>query len=201
MGNLVGVVLALDGLAFNLKLLQLTCNLVKLLRHRVALHAELCRSLIHKVDGLVGKETVGDVTLGELYGGNAGIVLNTHLVVVLITFLQATKYRDGRKLVRLVDHNSLETTLKSLVLLEVFLILVECGCAYAAKLATCKCRLKDVGSVHGSLATACTHKSVNLVDEEDDATVGIGNFLDDAFESLLKLALVLGTSHKRTHIQ
>ena len=122
-------------------------------------------------------------------------------MVVLITFLQATKYRDGRKLVRFVDHNGLETTLKSLILLEVFLILVECSCTNAAKLATCKCRLKDVGSVHCSLATACTHKSVNLVDEEDDATVGIGNFLDDAFESLLKLALVLGTSHKRTHIQ
>ena len=90
--NLVGIVLALDGLAFNLKLFQLTCNLVELLRYGVALHTQFGSSLVHKVDGLVGEEAVADVALREFHGSYTGIVLNTHLVVVLIAFLQSTQY-------------------------------------------------------------------------------------------------------------
>ena len=40
-----------------------------------------------------------------------------------------------------------------------------------------------------------------FVDEEDDATLGVGNFLDYAFQTLLKLALVLGAGHERTHVE
>ena len=168
---LLGVVLALDSLALNLELLQSARNLVELLGHRVALHAQLCSRLVHKVDGLVGQESVGDVTLRKLHGSYAGVVLYTHLVVVLVALLQSAEDRDSRELVRLVDHYGLETTLESLVLLEVFLVLVERSGTDAAQLAARKCRLEDVGSVHGAFATARTYKRVNLVDEENDATV------------------------------
>ena len=63
LGNLRLVVLALDGLALYLQLLQVAGNLVQLLGHGVALHAELGGCLVHQVDGLVGEEPVGDVTL------------------------------------------------------------------------------------------------------------------------------------------
>ena len=56
------IFLALDGLALNLQLLQVAGNLIQLFRHRVALHAQLGSRLIHEVDGLVGEETLGDVS-------------------------------------------------------------------------------------------------------------------------------------------
>ena len=82
--------LALHRLTLDLLLLQLSLQFVQFLRHGVALHTEFGSSLIHEVDGLVGEETVCDVAFGELHGGDAGVVLDTHLVVVLVALLQST---------------------------------------------------------------------------------------------------------------
>ena len=122
-------------------------------------------------------------------------------MVVFVAFLQTTKYRYSRQLVWLVYHHGLESTLKCLVLLEVLLILVE-GCSTdASQFATGKCWLQDVGCIHSTLAATGTYKGMNLVDEEDDAAVAVGYFLDNALKTLLKLAFVLGSGNKRTHIQ
>ena len=121
--------------------------------------------------------------------------------MVLVTLLQATQDADGRKLVRLVHHYGLETTLESLVLLEVFLIFVKRRGTDATQFATGKSRLEDVGGIHSALAATSTDKRMNLIDEEDDATVRIGYLLDDALKTLLELAFVFGTRNKRTHIQ
>ena len=61
--NLGFIVLTLNSLALYLELLQVTSNLIKLLRHRVALHTQFCCSLVHKVDSLVRQEAVADVSL------------------------------------------------------------------------------------------------------------------------------------------
>ena len=81
---------ATNALALNLELCKAAANLVELFRHRVTLHAEFGGSLVHEVDGLVGQETLGDITLRKLDGSNAGIVLDTHLMVVLVAFLQTS---------------------------------------------------------------------------------------------------------------
>ncbi|CCZ14037.1 putative uncharacterized protein [Prevotella sp. CAG:487] len=195
------VVLAFDSLALNLELFQPSGYLVELLRNRVALHAQFGSRLIHKVDSLVGKEAVGDVTLGEFHGSDASIVLYTHLMVVLVAFLQTTQYAYRAQLVGLVHHNGLETPFESLVLLEVLLILVESRRAYAPQLATCKCGLQNVGGVHGAFASSGTHKRVYLVYEEDDAPLAVGHFLDDTLQTLLKLALVFGSGDECSHVE
>ena len=61
--------------------------------------------------------------------------------MVLVTLLQTTQDGDGRKLVGLVDHDGLETTLQGLVFLEIFLILVQRGGTDGTQLATSQCRL------------------------------------------------------------
>ena len=62
--NLRLVVLTLNGLTFNFQLLQVTGNLIQLLRHRVTLHTELGCGFIHQVDSLIREESVRDVSLG-----------------------------------------------------------------------------------------------------------------------------------------
>ena len=201
MGYLGLVALALDGLALYFQLCQFARNLVQFLRHAVALHAQLGGRLVHQVDGLVGQEAFADVTLRELHGGNAGIVLYAHLVVVLVALFQSAQDADGTQLVGLVDHDGLEASLQRLVLLEVFLILVERGGSDGAQFAACQCGLQDVGSVHGPLAAAGTHQRVYLVDEEDDASLGLRHLVDDALQSLLELTLVFGTGHQCPHVE
>ena len=201
LGYLRLVALALDGLALYLQLGQLTADLVKLLRHAIALHSQLGGGLVHQVDGLVGQETLADVALGELHGGNTGIVLDTHLVVVLVALFQSTQDGDGTQLVGLIDHHRLEAPLQGLVLLEILLILVERGGTNRPQLAARQGRLQDVGGVHGALATAGSHQRVNLVDEEDDAPLALGHLLDDTLQTLLKLTFILRTCHERTHVE
>ena len=180
---------------------QLTGDFVEFLRHRVALHTQLGSGFVHQVDGLVGQEPFGDITLGELYGGDAGIILYTHLVVVLVAFLQTSQDRDGRELVGLVHHDRLEASLQGLVLFEVFLIFVQGRCTDGPQLPSRQCRLEDVGGIHGTFATAGTHEGVYLVDEKDDVAVAARHLLDDGLQTLLKLTLVFCTGHQCAHVE
>ena len=122
-------------------------------------------------------------------------------MVVFVAFLQTTQDGDGRKLVRLIDHHGLETSLQGLVLLEVLLIFIERRGTDGTQFATGQRRLQDVGGIHGTLATAGTYQRVNLVDEEDDLAFGLRHFLHDALQSLLKLTLVFCTGQQRTHVE
>ena len=56
-------------------------------------------------------------------------------------------------------------------------------------------------SIHGSLTSSGTNQGVYLVYEEDNTPLTAGNFVDNRLESLLKLALVLGSCHQGSHIQ
>ena len=42
---------------------------------------------------------------------------------------------------------------------------------------------------------------MDLVDEEDDATLGLRHLVDDRLQTLLELTLILRTSDQRTHIE
>ena len=42
---------------------------------------------------------------------------------------------------------------------------------------------------------------MDFIDEEDDAALGLCHLVDDALQTLLKLALVFGTSYQRTHVE
>jgi len=199
--DLVIVVLSLDGLALNLELFQPTADLIKLFGHRVALHTQLGGGLIHEVDGLVGQETVGDIAFRQLHGGNAGIVLYTHLVVVFIPFFQASQDGDGIHLIGLVDHHRLETTFQCLVFLKIFLVLVECRGSDGSEFAAGQRGLENVGGIHRSLSAAGTHEGVYLVDEQYDVAFGVCHLFDDALEPFLKLTLVFRSGHQGTHVE
>ncbi len=200
-GKFFLVIFALDSFTFYLKLFEVTGELVEFLRHAVSLHTEFGCCLVHKVDSLIGQETVGDITFGKCYGGYAGIILNTHAVVVFVALFQSTQDRDGREFVRLVNHNYLESTFECLVLLEILLVFVEGGSTYGTQLTTRQGRFEDVGCIHSALATSCTHEGVNLIDEEHYLALRLYYTVDDALETFLELAFVLGTSDEGTHIE
>ena len=157
------VAFTLDGLTFNLQLLQTTAYLIQFLWYGVAFHTQLGSCLVHQVDGLIGQETFCDVTCGQFYGGYDGIILDTYVVMVLVALLQTTQDTDAGQTVGLVHHNGLEPTLQCLVHLKVLLVLIQCGSTYAAQFSSCQGRLQNVGGIHGALALACAYQRVYLI--------------------------------------
>ena len=122
-------------------------------------------------------------------------------MVVFIAFFQSAEDCDGAHFVWLVDHHLLEATFKSFVFFEIFLILVECGCTDAAELASRKGRFQDVGGIHRPLPFSGTHKSVDLVDEEDYLAVALGNFVHDGFQAFLEFTFIFRAGHEGAHIE
>ena len=195
------VVFALDGFTFNLQLLYLTRNLVQLFRYGIDLHTQLGGGFVHQVDSLVRQETVGDVTVAQLYGGDDGIVLNPYVVMVLITFLQTTQNGDGAQCIRFVHHDNLEAALQRFVLFEILLIFIEGSGPDAPQFTACQGGFQDVGGIHGTFALAGTHQGVDFINEEDNVSFRLLHFVDNGLQTFFKFAFVLGASHQCTHIQ
>jgi len=78
----------------------------------------------------------------------------------------------------------------------VLLVLVECGSANSTEFAARQRRLEHVGSVHSPFGGARANQRVQLVDEKNDLALGLGDFLQNSFEAVFKLAAVLRTSHQ-----
>ena len=132
---------ALDGLLLDLQLTYAGVQVVDGFGHRIHLQTQLAGRFVHQVDGLVGEETVVDVTMAEVHRSYEGVVFDAHTVVRLVLLFEATENGDALGGRGFVHHYLLESALKGLVLLEVFLVLVEgCG-AYGAELTPCKGRL------------------------------------------------------------
>ncbi len=195
------VVFALDGFAFNLQLLYLTRDFVQFFRNGIDLHTQLGSGFVHQVDSLVRQETVGDVTVAQLYGGDDGIVFDADVVMVLITFLQTSQNGNGAQRVRLVHHDNLEAAFQRFVLLEILLIFIKGSGPDASQFTACQGGFQDVGSIHGAFALTCTHQGMDFINEEDNLSFGLLYFVDDGFQAFFKFAFVLGAGYQCTHIQ
>ena len=130
-----------------------------------------------------------------------GRVLDLDLVVDLVALLQAAE--DGDRVLdrRLADEDRLEPPLQGRVLLDVLAELVERRRADAAELAAGQGRLEQVGRVHRALGLARADDQVQLVDEQDDPALGLGDLLQDRLEPLLELAAELGPGDQCAHVQ
>ena len=128
-------------------------------------------------------------------------VLDPDLVVLLVPFAQAAQDRDGVLDPRLADEDGLEAPLEGGVLLDVLAVLVEGRRADGVQLAAGEHRLEHVRGVHRALGGARADDGVELVDEQDDLAVRVGDLLEDGLEPLLELAAVLGAGHERAEVE
>ena len=199
LGGVVG--LLHERLLLDLQLGELTRGGVNLDRHAVELHAQAACRLIDQVDGLVGQEAVGDIAIGEVGGGHERAIGDVHAVEDLVLLLEATQNRDGVLDGRLAHHNGLETTGERRVLLDVLAVLVERSRADCVQVATGERRLEDVAGIHGALGGTRAHDGVELIDEQDNLTLGFLYFLEHGLQAVLELAAVLGAGDQRAHVE
>ena len=177
------------------------CDLVDLRRHRVDLHAQACRRLVDQIDRLVGQEPIGDVAVRQDGGRDQRRVLELHAVVDLVALAQAAQDADRVLDGRLADHDRLEPAFERRVLLDVLAVLVERGRADGVQLAARQHRLEHVRRVHRAFRGAGADDRVQLVDEQDDLALGVGDFLQDRLEPFLELAAVLRPGDERAHVE
>ena len=95
----------------------------------------------------------------------------------------------------------LEAPLERRVLLDVLAVLVERGRADRVQLAAGQQRLEHVRRVERAFGRAGAHDGVQLVDEQDDLSLGVDDLLEDRLQPLLELAAVLGAGDQRAHVE
>ncbi len=172
-----GIFFLAQRLALDFELRHAAFDLVDFRRHGIDFNAQAGGGFVNQVDGLVGQEAVGDVTVGEHRGGDDGRILDAHAMVNFVALLQAAQNGDGVFHRRLAHVNGLETPLERRVLLDVLLVFVERGGADAAQFAARQRRLEHVGSVNRTLRRPRTHQGVQFVDEENDLPARLPRFL------------------------
>ena len=155
-------------------------HLIEFRRHRIQLRLDHGAGFIHKVNGLVGQETVGNIAIRQSRGGDERSVLNLDAVVDLIAFLQTTQDRDGVLNGRLVDHDRLETAFQRGVLLDIFAVLIKRSRTNAVQLAAGQHRLEQVAGIHRAISLAGTDDGVQLINKEDDLALGLLDLVQDA---------------------
>ena len=102
---------------------------------------------------------------------------------------------------RLADHHRLEAALERGVLLDVLAVLVERRRADGVQLAARQHRLQHVRRVHRAFGRAGADDGVQLVDEQDDLALGVGDLLEHRLQALLELAAVLRAGDQRAHVE
>ena len=197
--GLVGFLL--QGHAFDLELDELAVELVHDLRLGVDLHADARRRLVHQVDSLVRQLAIGDVTVRERGGGDDRRISDVHAVMHFVFLFQAAQDGDGVLDAWLVHQHLLEAAFERGVFLDVLAILVERGGADAMQVAARQRRLEHVAGVHGALGLAGADHGVQLVDEQDDPPLLLGEIVEHRLEALLELAAVLGAGNERAHVE
>jgi hypothetical protein len=95
---------------------ELGVDLLVLRRRRHAADAKARTGLVDEVDRLVGQETVRDVAVGEVRGGDERLVGDGHLVVLLVAVAKTSKDLDRVREGRLFDLDRLEASLERSVL-------------------------------------------------------------------------------------
>ena len=176
-------------------------ELVELLGLGIDLHPLARRRLVDQVDRLVRQEAVGDVAVGQRRRRDDRRIGDAHAVMGLVLLLQAAQDRDRVLDRRLGDEHRLEAPRQRRVLLDVLAIFVERGRADAMQFAARQRRLQQVRGVHRAVGLAGADERVHLVDEQDDAALGRGDFVEHRLQALLELAAIFRAGDQRAHVE
>ena len=195
------VVLLLERHLLDLHLHDAAAQIVERRRHGVDLRADHGAGLIDEVNGLIRQETVGDIAVGERGRRDQRVVVDAHAVEDLIALFQAAEDGDGVLHRRLIDLNGLEAALKRGVLFDILAVLVKRGRTDAVQLAAGKHRLEEVARVHAALGLARADDGVQLIDEQQDASLALAHLFEHGLEPLLEFAAVLCARDQRAHIE
>ena len=118
-------------------------------------------------------------------------------MVRFITFLQSTQNRDGILNGGFQHLNGLESAFEGGIFLNVLAVFVKRRSTDAAQFAACECRLQHIRRVNRSLRRTCPNDGVELVNKEDDLSLGLFNIGEDCLEPVFKFAAIFTPGDER----
>ncbi len=80
-------------------------------------------------------------------------------------------------------------------------IFVERGRADAVQFTARQGRLQKVRGVHCAISLAGADERMHLIDEQNDAALRRGHFVEDGFQPFLELAAIFGAGDERAKIE
>ncbi len=119
----------------------------------------------------------------------------------LEAFLKAPEYRYGVLNVWSLYQYRLEPSFKRSVLLDVVPVLFERGRSYAVQLSSCQHGFQHVAGIDRALCFPCSDNGMELVNEEDDLSLALLDFIKHCLEPLFEFTPVFGTGKKRSHVE
>ena len=122
-------------------------------------------------------------------------------MVHLVALLQPAQNRDGLFDRRFRHGHRLKPPFQGRVFLDVFAILIQRRRANTAQFAARQLRLQHVRRIRRTFRIARAHNGVQLVDKQNDLSLGRRHFLQERFQPILKLAAIFRTGNHRTQIQ
>src|SRR5690606_378816 len=97
--------------------------------------------------------------------------------------------------IRLLNEDRAKASFERGVLLDVLAILIDCGGTHHLNIAAREGRLQHIRSVDRASRSTSTNHRMDLIDEQNDATMSSAYLIHHGFEALLKLATELGASY------
>src|SRR5215213_3539768 len=119
----------------------------------------------------------------------------------LVTFLQATQDRDRIFDSRFTDVHLLESAFECRIFLDVLLVFGESCGAHTSELTARESGLQHVRSIDCAFGSARANERVQLVDEENDLSLGALDLFQNRFESIFKFATILRACQHRAEVE
>ena len=179
---------------------QLRLEIIDLRGRHLAGNARAGAGLVDHVDGLVGKEPIRDVAVGQPRGVRKRVVRYGDLVMVLVVPPEARENRDRLLHRGRIDDHGLEAPFERTVLFHVSAVFVQRRGSDALQFTPRQRRLEHVRRVDRTLGRTGSNQRVQLIDEQDDVAVA-GDLVHDRLEALFELAPVLGPGDHGGHVQ
>ena len=137
-------------LLLGLYVLEFLLQVENLGRHTGMTQVHTRANLVERVDGLVGEEAVGGITLCQFDTSVDGLITIFHMVVVLVSAFDVTQNLQGL-LCRCGFHQHLlEAAFQGTVLLYGVAVFIKCRRPDALYRAARQGGLHDIGGVHGA---------------------------------------------------
>ena len=191
----------LKSLALHFELHGLSFELIDFCREAVEFDLETRRGFVDEVDGLVRKKSIRDVAIAQSCRGNDGGILDADTMVNFVALLDSTQDSNGVFGAGLIDHDGLETAFERRIFFDVFPIFVERRRSDGAELATGQLGFEQVRGIDRTFAGAGSDDRVELVDEEDDLSLALGDFLEKGLEAVFEFSAILGPGDHRSDVE
>ena len=196
-----GVFFLFQSSQFDLQTHGMAFQFIDFHRTGIDFRPQLGRGFVHQVDRLVRQESFRDIFIGKRGGSHQSSVTDLHAVMQLIAFLEAAQNGNGIFQTGLLDHDRLETAFQSSVFLDIFAVFIQGGGADAVQFATRQHGFEQVAGIHRTFRSARADHGMELINKQNDAAVGTGNFFQHSFQTFLEFAAVFGARDQGPHIE